>query len=167
MGDITIEEALAVALLAALVVAALWDLRERVIPNACSATVVAARAVVVLRAMAAGRVGNALASLGSSVAGAAALLACLALVAGLVGRGGKGRPVGGGDVKLLCALALALGPLRGAAVAALACALALAGRLVRVVAAALRDARLPGQDGMPLAPAILVATLIVVSVPLG
>ncbi len=135
----------------ALGLAAIEDLARRVIPDGCSV------------AVAASGVEAAGALVADALAGALATLAVM-LGAALASWRARGTPgVGGGDVKLLGAVGVWLGPAWGLAAVALSCTAALvlwgAARLVRraVGAGAARGAA--AGAGVPLAPGIAVTTL--------
>lgn len=117
--------ALAVALLAgALVVAAACDAQRRLIPNGCSCVAALAGA---LRAGALCLAGaDAAATLGRALAGGVIVLAVMLAAAALSRRARGEAGVGGGDVKLLAALGLWLGPVGGLACVALSCLVGLA-----------------------------------------
>lgn len=146
------------SLAAALGAASIEDLARRVIPNGCVA-VVAASAVVAaaVRAMACGNAaGVAFGALSGALATSAVMIA--AALASWRARGTPG--VGGGDLKLLSAVGLWLGPVWGLVAVALSCATSLAlwgaWRLAR--RAALGTASGTGQ-GVPLAPGVAATTL--------
>lgn len=144
-----------VALVAALAVASVTDLRRRVVPNACA---LLAWASGVVAAVAVGPLpGAALRSL----AGSAAVLAVMLLAARLSARGGGRAGVGGGDVKLLAAVAAWTGPVGGLAAVGLSCALGLLGWGVAALLARLRRRRV--ERAMPLAPAVALATALVLA----
>lgn len=143
-----LEVACVTGLAAALGVAAMTDLARRIIPNGCVAVVAALGAA---RAAVRGTLPGA--ALGALVVLAAMLLAAAASECV------SGRPgVGGGDVKLLAAAAIWTGPVLGLAVVGASCllgatgwaAMQLAGRLV---------GRGRTSEGIPLAPAVAIATL--------
>lgn len=168
MADALSWVALVVAhavLAAALGVAAATDLARRLIPNACPLAVCAAAA---LRLAARALAGEASPSdlpralVGGAVV-AGAMLAAAALSHWARGEAG----VGGGDVKLLGAVGLWVGPVAGLACVALSCLLALVAHAAAHVAARAlaRPSRPPGPwrtEGMPLAPGIAVAALALV-----
>ena len=97
------------------------------------------------------------------VPNACALLAWASgvLAARLSARGGGRGGVGGGDVKLLAAVAAWAGPVGGLAVVALSCALGLLGWGAAALLARLRRRRVG--RAMPLAPAIALAAALVLS----
>lgn len=143
-----LEVACVTGLAAALGVAAATDLARRIIPNGCVAVVAALGAA---RAAARG-------TLPGAALGALVVLAAMLLAAAASERV-SGRPgVGGGDVKLLAAAAVWTGPVLGLAVVGASCLLGamgwaatrLAGRLV---------GRGRTSEGIPLAPAVAIATL--------
>ena len=136
------REAIAVVmLLAALGASCVCDLRWRRIPNACVATVVLAGLLSCKDVV-------------TSVVGAALVLLVLLAtqMAFMRARGETG--MGGGDVKLLAASGLWVGPVGGLFVVAASCLLGLVGR-----AALLAARRRPRTAGIPLAPAISVSLL--------
>lgn len=147
----------------ALGLAAVEDLARRVIPDGCSVAVAASGAVAVAARAAAGGAAGALVA--DALSGALVALAVM-LGAALASWRARGTPgVGGGDVKLLGAVGVWLGPAWGLAAIALSCAVALAlwgaARLARRAIGAGASAA-PGAAagaGVPLAPGIAVATL--------
>ena len=140
-----------VMLVGALLVAGVSDLRSRLVPNGCAAAILASGLVVSFLE----------GSLARALVGVVVVALVMVGAAVVFGRA-RGRPgVGGGDVKLLAALAAWTGPLGGLFTVALSCLLGLVGW----VAAALIW-RLKGSSGqlshaIPLAPAIALAALIV------
>ena len=114
------EVAVGVVLLAIAVV----DARERIIPNVLVAALVAIWAARAVQAAWAGSAGGLLAS---SAEGLAAVVATLALLAALARALRLRDGIGGGDVKLFCALGLCLGATRALAVILVACLVGLAG----------------------------------------
>lgn len=161
--------ALAHVLLAVgLVCAAARDLEGRVIPNRCVAVVAAAALVRALARCLAGAAP--LATWGRMVAGGALVLAVMLAAAALFQRTRGEAGVGGGDVKLLAALGLWLGPARGLACVALSCLVALAGwamaRGWRALAGARssRQGKAAGDAGLPMGPAIALSALALVLV---
>lgn len=166
--------ALAHVLLAVgLVCAAARDLEGRVIPNRCVAVVAAA---AILRALARRLAGTApLAAWGRMVAGGALVLAVMLAAAALFQRTRSEAGIGGGDVKLLAALGLWLGPAGGLACVALSCLVGLAGwAMVRGwwALAGARSSRqtkvagtkVAGDAGLPMGPAIALTALALVLV---
>lgn len=151
-----LDAACLAVLATALVVASATDLERRVVPNGC---VVAAALSGTLRAAARGELAHAL-------AGALVVLAVM-LGAALLSLRARGEPgVGGGDVKLLAAVATWVGPAAGLAVVAAACALGVLWWLAaRGVSLALGRGA-PRGEGIALAPAIALAALTVVLLPL-
>lgn len=151
------------ALTCALLVAAAYDLKRRVIPNGCSCAVAAS---AVARALARCLGGASPPDvLARAVAGGAAVLAVM-LAASALSRRARGEAgVGGGDVKLLSALGMWLGPGLGLACVALSCLAALAARSIALARRVLAGARDPcgggprGTGGIPLGPGIAVAAL--------
>ena len=112
-----------VVIAAALVAAAAFDARRRIIPNACVCAVLAAHALGTAARVLAGA--DAGAEAAASAAGALAVLAALlapALLARAQGRAAGG--IGGGDIKLLTALGAAFGWVAGLAIVGLTCVLA-------------------------------------------
>lgn len=148
-----VRDALFAGATAALAVAAVTDLRRRIIPNGC------ALAVAACGLLAAAPSG--VEALGCSVAGGAVVCAVLLATAALSARGGGVPGIGGGDVKLLAAAGLWHGPVGGLAVVALSC---LAGVCLwgasRAVSAAMH--RLSGNNGVILRPKTTVR-----GIPLG
>lgn len=143
-----LEVACVTGLAAALGVAAATDLARRIIPNGCVAVVAALGA-----AHAAAR-----GTLPGAALGALVVLAAMLLAAAASERVSGRTGVGGGDVKLLAAAAVWTGPVLGLAVVGASCLLGamgwaatrLAGRLV---------GRGRTSEGIPLAPAVAIATL--------
>lgn len=151
-----------VALVAALVVAAASDLRTRIVPNGCAAAIAVAGALrALVRATAGGAGAGALVSALLGVAVVFAVMLCAALFSS---RGGRGRGVGGGDIKLLAAVGAWTGPVLGLATVGLSCLVGVAGWFAYRVAVALYDADRPVRPGIPLAPSIAVVSLFVVLV---
>lgn len=151
-----------VGLTIALVTAAVTDLRCRIVPNGCAAAVAVSGLARASLAVATGLRGPLpiLWSL-SGVAVVFAVMLCAALVSS---RGGRGRGVGGGDIKLLAAVGAWTGPVLGLATVGLSCLVGVAGWFAYRVAVALRDADRPVRPGIPLAPSIAVVSLFVVLV---
>lgn len=142
-----LEVACVAGLAAALGIAAATDLACRIVPNGC---VAAAAALGAVRAALRG-------TLPGAALGALATLVVL-LLAAAASRRATGRPgVGGGDVKLLAAAGLWVGPALGLAVVGASCLLGVAGWAVAWAAA--RARRRPAPEGIPLAPAVALATL--------
>ncbi|WP_075279490.1 prepilin peptidase [Thermophilibacter provencensis] len=107
------------ALAVALGLAAIEDLARRVIPDGCSVAVAASGAVAAAARAAAGEEAGALVA--DALAGALATLGVM-LGAALASWRARGTPgVGGGDVKLLGAVGVWLGPAWGLAAVALSC----------------------------------------------
>ena len=149
--EMVMEVACVAGLAAALGIAAATDLAHRIVPNGC---VVAVALLGAVRAAARGAVPAA--ALGAAVV-LAVMLAAAAASERLCGRPG----VGGGDVKLLAAAGVWTGPALGLAVVGASCLLGLAGRAAGQVAARVRGG--PRRSGgIPLAPAVAVATLVAV-----
>lgn len=142
-------------LAAALGVAAATDLRCRIVPNGCVAAVAGSGLVRAL--VAAGGAGPA-APL-RALFGGASVLAVMLAASAISRRLGRGQGVGGGDVKLLAAVGVWVGPLAGLLAVGLSC---LAGVVGWGVAAALRPRSRPLPDAIPLAPAVAAVTLPVV-----
>ena len=162
MGQVltVIDIACDVALLVALVVASVSDLRERIVPNGCPATVAAAGVVRSLVRMALG--GGDARPLLSALLGAAVVFLVMLAAALISGRGGRGSGVGGGDVKLLAAAGAWTGPMLGLVTIGLSCLIGLAGWFALHFAIALMGRRPPERGGIPLAPAIALSVVIVV-----
>ncbi|HJB48611.1 MAG TPA: prepilin peptidase [Candidatus Olsenella excrementigallinarum] len=143
-------------LAAALGVAAATDLRCRIVPNGC---VVAVAASGLVRALAAAAGGVGPAAPLRALLGGASVLAVMLVASAVSLRLGRGQGVGGGDVKLLAAVGVWVGPLAGLLAVGLSC---LVGVVGWGVAAALRPRARPLPDAIPLAPAVAVVTLPVV-----
>lgn len=140
------------ALVTSLFVSSSRDLSNRTIPNGCAA-------VVALSGIAWSASHGLLAR---SLAGVAAVLALMLLVAAVFAAV-RGEPgVGGGDVKLLSAVAAWAGPVGGLLVVGASCLLGVAGWVVAVVSRGQTLRRSVGGRGMPLAPAITLAALLAV-----
>ena len=154
------DMACSVALLVALVVASVSDLRERIVPNGCPATVAAAGVVRSLVRVALG--GGDVGPLFSALLGAAVVFLVMLAAALISGRGGRGSGVGGGDVKLLAAAGAWTGPVLGLVTIGLSCLIGLAGWFALHFAIALMGRRPPERGGIPLAPAIALSVVIVV-----
>lgn len=138
------------ALVTSLFVSSSRDLSERTIPNGCSA-VVALSGIVWSASHG---------LLARSLAGAVAVLALMVLVAAIFAAV-RGEPgVGGGDVKLLSAVAAWVGPVGGLLVVGASCLLGVAGWFVAVASRGLASRLGVGGRGMPLAPAITIAALL-------
>ena len=138
-------------LFAILLVVSLVDMRERRIPNACIACACGVRALYLLHVLGSGHA-QASALARESLAGMLMGLAPLVVAVLLLSRGGAAMSVGGGDIKLVAALGLYLGPSRVLPMLALGCLLMLAMALVsgrRRDDASLLQLRLP--FGPPLA----------------
>lgn len=110
--------ALLVVAVVACAVAAVTDLRRRIIPNGCVAVVAACG----LASAATGGIGV----LASALAGAAVVLAVLLVTAAVSARATGASGIGGGDVKLLAAAGLWYGPVGGLAAVAGSCLASLA-----------------------------------------
>lgn len=152
MDGIVVVRVMGAALLAAaLLAAAACDLRWRIIPNECVALVAVAWLLV---CGAGSRVG---ARLLWGAAGAATVLAVLLLVSCASTALGHGAGIGGGDVKLLAATSLWVGPLWGLALVGASCVLGLLGRL-----ACMPFRKAPASPGIPLAPAIALSLALLV-----
>ncbi|MDO4849280.1 MAG: prepilin peptidase [Coriobacteriia bacterium] len=141
--------------IAALALAAASDLASRIIPNGCVLAVALARVPVLAVA------GNPGQTLAESVLGMATVLGFL-LLSAVVSRAVTGSPgLGGGDLKLLAALGLWAGPVGGLALVGASCLIALAGRFAcQRMREASSYAALHRGAPMPMAPAILLATLL-------
>ncbi len=143
------------AVIAALALAAASDLASRIIPNGCVLAVALARVPVLAVASHPGQ------ALAESVLGMLTVLAFLLLstIVSLKVTGSTG--LGGGDLKLLAALGLWAGPVGGLALVGASCLIALVGRFVcQRMREASSYAALHRGAPMPMAPAILLATLI-------
>lgn len=140
---------------AALALAAASDLASRIIPNGCVLAVALARVPVLAVAGDPGQ------TLVESVLGMITVLGFL-LLSAVVSRAVTGSPgLGGGDLKLLAALGLWAGPVGGLALVGASCLIALAGRLAcQRMREASSYAALHRGAPMPMAPAILLATLL-------
>ena len=150
-----LEGASLVVMAAALALAARTALERRVIPNGCSVAV----GVSGLVRAAARRAGGAGAgAVAEAALGVLAVFAVMGLAAAASRRLSGRSVVGGGDVKLLAAAAVWTGPVLGLAVVGASCLLGamgwaatrLAGRVV---------GRGRTSEGIPLAPAVAIATL--------
>lgn len=140
------------ALVTSLFVSSSRDLSDRTIPNGCSA--VAALSGIVRSAS------HGL--LARSLAGVVVVLALMVLVAAVFAAV-RGEPgVGGGDVKLLSAVAAWVGPVGGLLVVGASCLLGVAGWVVAVTSRGLTPRLGTEGRGMPLAPAITMAALLAV-----
>lgn len=129
----------------ALLVAAVVDARRRIIPNPCCSAVAASAVVMWLIGA------DTWGSFASGVVGAGVVAALLAMTAAVSRALTGARGIGGGDIKLYCALALWGGWTGGVFVVAASCVLALAWPAA---------ARLMGHEdvkSMPMAPAIAAA----------
>ena len=153
-----------VALLGALAWSAVTDLRRRAIPNGCALAV----------ALSGLALGAAEGVAVRSLAGGAAVLSVLLLAAWASARWGGAPGIGGGDVKLLSALGLWLGPVTGLAVVALSCLIGVMGWALAVGARRLRrrgEGEAPCGDrarsGIPMAPAIALAALLALPARMG
>lgn len=151
--SVVIEVGCLGVLAAALGVAAATDLACRIVPNGCSLAVVASGAARALAAATLG--GRGAAPVLSAALGAVVVFATMALAAWLSARGREGPGVGGGDVKLLTAVGVWAGPVGGLAAVGLSCLVGLVGWAV----SALRAPHGAVSRGIPLAPAIALATL--------
>ena len=144
MDGIVVVQAMGSTLLvAALLAAAACDLRWRIIPNECVALV----AVAWLLVCGAGPCVGLRLLWGAE--GAVVVLVVLLLASRASGALGHGAGIGGGDVKLLAASSLWVGPLWGLALVGVSCVLGLLGRL-----ACMPFRKAPASPGIPLAPAI-------------
>lgn len=140
-----------VVLVGALLVAGVSDLRRRLVPNGCAAAILASGLVVSFLE----------GSLARALAGVVVVALVMVGAAVVFGRARGRSGVGGGDVKLLAALAAWTGPLGGLLTVALSCLLGLVGW-----ASVALIWRLKGSSGqlsraIPLAPAIALAALVV------
>lgn len=157
MGAVAFLEAMCLlVLVVALGTAAAEDLRRRVVPNAC---VLAVWASGLVAATAAGPLPAAVLR---ALAGTLVVLAVMLLARWLSARGGGRGGVGGGDVKLLAAVAAWTGPVGGLVVVGLSCAIGLMGWGAAALLALLRHRGIA--RAMPLAPSILLATAAVLVV---
>lgn len=143
-GIVVVRVMGAAFLAAALLAAAACDLRWRIIPNECVALVAVAWLLV---CGAGSRVG---ARLLWGAAGAATVLVVLLLVSCASTALGNGAGIGGGDVKLLAATSLWVGPLWGLALVGASCVLGLLGHL----ACTSLKRKAPVPSAIPMAPAI-------------
>lgn len=133
----------------ALFVAALVDMKRRIIPHACwLAIALSAGAREVLSCCGIGR-GPGVASMLGSFLGIGLLLASTALILALLH---KPTGIGGGDIKLFLSLALWLGFAQALLVVMLACVFVLLGVLVRKI-----FYLVPCSGSVPMAPAIACA----------
>lgn len=148
-----------VVLVTALLLAAASDLWGRVIPNGCVAAVVLARIPLALAAE------EPAGTLAHSVAGMVTVLVFLLLSAAISRRMTGSAGLGGGDVKLFCALGAWAGPLGGLIVVGVSCALALCGRFAcQRLREAARFAALRRGEPMPMAPAIMATMLVLLAI---
>jgi Flp pilus assembly protein protease CpaA len=160
-------------LAAALGVAAVTDLARRVVPNGCVVAVAVSGAAQACAGVLLG--GSASQACLRSVCGLTCALVVMLATAAVSARI-RGTPgVGGGDVKLLAAVGVWVGPARVLVVIALSCLVAVAGWvMLRIVASwaargnarasaspLARDGRALAQ-GIPLAPAIALSALVMV-----
>ena len=153
-----------VVLLGALTWSTVTDLRRRAIPNGCAfATALSGLAL-----------GVAEGTLARSLAGGLVVLAMLLLAAGASARVSGAPGIGGGDVKLLSALGLWLGPVTGLAAVALSCLLGVVGWALAAGARRLRcrsEGEAPCGDpaglGIPMAPAIALAARLALPARMG
>lgn len=153
-----------VVLLGALAWSTVTDLRRRAIPNGCALA-------VALSGLALGAAEGVPAR---SLAGGLVALAVLLLAAWASARRAGAPGVGGGDVKLLSALGLWLGPVTGLAAVALSCLLGVVGWALAVGARRLwrrSEGESPCEDpaglGIPMAPAIALAALLALPARMG
>lgn len=138
------------AVVTSLFVSSSRDLSDRTIPNGCSA-VVALSGIVWSASHG---------LLARSLAGVVAVLALMVLVAAIFAAV-RGEPgVGGGDVKLLSAVAAWVGPVGGLLVVGASCLLGVAGWFVAVASRGPASRLGTEARGMPLAPAITIAALL-------
>lgn len=150
-GIVVVRVMGAAFLVAALLAAAACDLRWRIIPNECVALVAVAWLLVCGAGSCVG------ARLLWGAAGAATVLAVLLLVSCASTALGHGAGIGGGDVKLLAATSLWVGPFWGLALVGASCVLGLLGRL-----ACMPFRKAPASPGIPLAPAIALSLALLV-----
>ncbi len=173
-----IAESLAQAIvLAALLWASVTDLRQRVIPNACVTTVVAA---FILRAVAAPGSQGAAHCLATGFAHACLIFSLLLLSVAFMSRLGCKDSIGAGDLKLFSALATTTAPMGSLQLIGLSCTIGLAAKGVAAAAASARRravswggaapaalrwgpsaAPAPAAEGIPMAPAIAVSWVVV------
>lgn len=140
-----------VVLVGALLVAGVSDLQRRLVPNGCAAAILASGLVVSFLE----------GSLARALAGVVVVALVMVGAAVVFGRA-WGRPgVGGGDVKLLAALAAWTGPLGGLLTVALSCLLGLVGWVVAALIWRLKGSSGRLSRAIPLAPAIALAALVV------
>ena len=140
-----------VVLVGALLVAGVSDLLRRLVPNGCAAAILASGLVVSFLE----------GSLARALAGVVVVALVMVGAAVVFGRA-RGRPgVGGGDVKLLAALAAWTGPLGGLLTVALSCLLGLVGWVVAALIWRLKGSSGRLSRAIPLAPAIALAALVV------
>ena len=167
-----VSEVVAVVLLGvlagALGVAAATDLSCRIVPNGCAVAVLASGLARALLRAALFREGAA--PVARALLGGFAVLAVMMLAAWAAERLGDGPGVGGGDVKLLSAVGVWVGPVAGLAAVGLSCLVGLLGLparwFFRRVRARLcpRDGVRGGREGrcgngIPLAPAVALTAL--------
>lgn len=156
------------ALAVALIVAAVVDLAKRIVPDACVAVVALSRAVWLLAEVFSAK--TSVAEAGSellwSLVGGLVVFAMMAASAWVSVRLRGSVGVGGGDIKLLSAVGLWVGPVMGLFVVALACGLTVLVWGISVFVRRVREGR-HTQEGssvaisteLPLAPGIAVSGL--------
>lgn len=146
------------ALVASLGISVVTDLKRRIVPNGC---VVAASASGLAYALIKATIGaGGFAVVARAVTGGVAVLLVMLVAAMLSVRASGTQGVGGGDVKLLAAVGVWLGPVGGLLAVGLACLLGVVSwGIVRLAAAFSAVGKVPARE-MPLAPAIAVAALL-------
>lgn len=157
-------------ILAALLWASITDLRQRVIPNACETAIVAA---FMLRAIAAPGAQGTPHCLAAGFAHACLVFSLLLLSVAFMSRLGREEGIGAGDIKLFSALATTTTVMGSLQLIGLSCVIGLAAKaaagLVRQRAVSRTGAKtaalhwgpaVPEHDGIPMAPAIAAAWLL-------
>lgn len=148
-------------LVVSLGISAVTDLKHRIVPNGC---VVAASASGLAYALIKATIeADGLGVVARAVAGGVTVLLVMLAAAMLSFRASGTQGVGGGDVKLLAAVGVWLGPVGGLLVVGLACLLGVVSwEIVRLLAAFSTAGKAPAHE-MPLAPAIAVAALLLLA----
>lgn len=149
------------ALVASLGISVVTDLKRRIVPNGC---VVAASASGLAYALIKATIGaGGFGVVARAVTGGVTVLLVMLAAAMLSVRASGTQGVGGGDVKLLAAVGVWLGPVGGLLAVGLACLLGVVSwGIVRLAAAFSAAGKAPAHE-MPLAPAIAVAALLLLA----